>query len=54
MIEKNDDDDINRNKKQQEIEAKEKEIEETLENVSDKTVKESKKEAKILGDSEHE
>lgn len=53
MIEK-DDDDINRKKKQQEVEPKEKEIEETLENVSDDTVKESKKEAKILGDSEHE
>ena len=45
--------DINR-KKQQEVETKENEIEESLEKVSDKTVKESKKEAKILGDSDRE
>ena len=48
MAEKNND--INR-KKQQEVETKENEIEESLEKVSDETVKESKKEAKILGDS---
>ena len=45
--------DINR-KKQQEVETKENEIEESLEKVSDETVKESKKEAKILGDSDRE
>lgn len=49
MAEKNND--INR-KKQQEVETKENEIEESLEKVSDETVKESKKEAKILGDSD--
>ena len=51
MAEKNND--INR-KKQQEVETKENEIEESLEKVSDETVKESKKEAKILGDSDRE
>jgi hypothetical protein len=45
--------DINK-KKQQEVETKENEIEESLEKVSDETVKESKKEAKILGDSDRE
>jgi len=42
------------NKKQQEIDAKEKEIETILENASDKTVRESKKEANIIGDSDSE
>ena len=51
MVETNND--INR-KKQQEVETKENEIEESLEKVSDETVKESKKEAKILGDSDRE
>jgi hypothetical protein len=45
--------DISR-KKQQEIDAKENEIEEKLDSVSYKDVKEPKKEAKILGDSERE
>ena len=40
-------------KKQQEVEAKENEIEEAIENASDKTVKESKKEANAIGD-DHE
>lgn len=42
------------NKKQQEVDAKEKEIETSLENASDKTVRESKKEANVLGDSDSE
>ena len=42
---------INR-KKQENIDAKENEIEETLNTVSYKDVKESKKEANELGDSE--
>jgi len=42
------------NKKQQEVDAKEKEIETSLENSSDKTVRESKKEANVLGDSDSE
>lgn len=42
------------NKKQQEVDAKEKEIERILENASDKTVRESKKEANIIGDSDSE
>ena len=37
--------DINRKKKQQEVEAKENEIEEAIENVSDKVVTESNQEA---------
>lgn len=45
--------DINR-KKQQDIEAKENEIEEALENVSDKTKAETKKEASKIGDSDTE
>ena len=45
--------DIN-NKKQKDKEAKEDEIEETLENASDKVVAESKKEANQIGDSDHE
>jgi hypothetical protein len=45
--------DINR-KKQQDIEAKENEIEEALENVSDKTRAETKKEASKIGDSDTE
>jgi hypothetical protein len=45
--------DISR-KKQQEIDAKENEIEEKLDSVSYKDVKESKKEAKTLGDSDKE
>jgi Tfp pilus assembly protein PilN len=49
------DDEINRmDKKQQEVEAKENEIEEAIENASDKTVKESKKEARAIGDSDRE
>ena len=40
-------------KKQQEVETKEIEIEEAIENASDKTVKESKKEANAIGD-DHE
>jgi hypothetical protein len=42
------------NKKQQEVDAKEKEIETSLENASDKTVRESKKEANVIGDSDSE
>lgn len=42
------------NKKQQEVDAKKKEIETSLENASDKTIRESKKEAKIIGDSDSE
>ena len=45
--------DINR-KKQQDVEAKENEIEETLNTVSYKTVKDSKKEASIIGNSDSE
>ena len=44
--------DISR-KKQQEVEAKEKEIEESLDNVSFNDVKESKKKANAIGD-DHE
>ena len=42
------------NKKQQEIENKENEIEEVLENVSDKIKAETKKEASKIGDSDKE
>jgi hypothetical protein len=42
------------NKKQQEVDAKEKEIETSLENAPDKIVRESKKEANIIGDSDSE
>jgi hypothetical protein len=42
------------NKKQQEEDAKENEIETCLENASDKTVRESKKEANVIGDSDSE
>ena len=45
---------INRKKKQQEVKAKENEIEETLENASDKVVAESKKEVTQIGDSDRE
>jgi hypothetical protein len=45
--------DINR-KKQQDREAQENEIEEALENASDKIKAETKKEAKQTGDSDHE
>ena len=41
-------------RKQEDIDAKENEIEETLNTVSYKDVKESKKEANIIGDSDHE
>jgi hypothetical protein len=41
-------------KKQENIDAKENEIEETLNTVSYKDVKESKKEANVIGDSDHE
>ena len=41
-------------KKQEDIDAKENEIEETLNTVSYKDVKESKKEANVIGDSDHE
>ena len=40
--------------RQEELDAKQKEIVENLDNVSLKDVKESKEEAKILGDSEKE
>ena len=40
--------------KQQEVEAKENEIEEAIENASNKTVKESNKEANVIGDSDRE
>ena len=39
-------------KKQEEIDAKENEIEETLNTVSYEDVKESKKEANVIGDSD--
>jgi hypothetical protein len=42
------------NRKQQEIEDKENEIEEALENVSDKTRAETRKEARKIGDSDKE
>jgi hypothetical protein len=42
------------NRKQQEIEDKENEIVENLDNVSLKEVKESKKEANLIGDSDKE
>jgi len=42
------------NKKQQEVDAKKKEIETSLENASNKTIRESKKEANIIGDSDSE
>ena len=42
------------NKKQQEVDAKKKEIESSLENASNKTIRESKKEANIIGDSDSE
>ena len=41
-------------KRQEELDAKQNEIVENLDNVSLKDVKESKEEAKILGDSEKE
>jgi hypothetical protein len=41
-------------KKQEDIDTKENEIEETLNTVSYKDVKESKKEANVIGDSDHE
>ena len=41
-------------KKQEDIDAKENKIEETLNTVSYKDVKESKKEANPIGDSDHE
>lgn len=41
-------------KKQEDIDAKENKIEETLNTVSYKDVKESKKEANAIGDSDHE
>ena len=41
-------------KKQEDIDAKENEIEETLNTVSYKIVKDSKKEASIIGDSDSE
>ena len=41
-------------KKQEDIDAKENEIEETLNTVSYKDIKESKKEANVIGDSDHE
>jgi flagellar hook-basal body complex protein FliE len=45
---------IIKNKKQKDKEAKEDQIEETLENASDKVIKESEKEASQLGDSDRE
>lgn len=51
----NNNDSISRTKKkQQEVDAKENDIEDAIENASDKIVKESKKEANIIGDSDHE
>ena len=41
-------------KKQEDIDAKENEIEDTLNTVSYKDIKESKKEANVIGDSDHE
>ena len=41
-------------KKQEDIDAKENEIEETLNTVSYKDIKESKKEANVIGDSHQE
>jgi hypothetical protein len=41
-------------RKQEDIDAKENEIEETLNTVSYKDIKESKKEANVIGDSDHE
>jgi len=41
-------------KKQEDIDAKENEIEETLNTVSYKDINESKKEANVIGDSDHE
>jgi hypothetical protein len=41
-------------KKQEDTDAKENEIEETLNTVSYKDIKESKKEANVIGDSDHE
>lgn len=41
-------------KKKQEINAKENEVVDTLTNTSDKVKEESKKEAKQIGDSDHE
>jgi hypothetical protein len=40
-------------RKQEDIDAKENEIEETLNTVSYKDIKESKKEANVIGDSDH-
>lgn len=45
---------IIKNKKQKDKEAKEDQIDETLENASDKVIKESAKEASQLGDSDRE
>ena len=42
------------NKKQEIVDTKENEIEETLENVSDKIIAESKKETNLIGDSDRE
>ena len=44
----------NNENKKQEVEAKENEIEDAIENASDKNVKESKKEANVIGDSDRE
>ena len=41
-------------RKKQQINAKENEIEDKLNSVSYKDVKESKKEANVIGDSDHE
>ncbi|HYZ95690.1 MAG TPA: hypothetical protein VE524_03680 [Nitrososphaeraceae archaeon] len=41
-------------KKQEDIDAKENEIEETLNTVSYKDIRESKKEANVIGDSDQE
>ena len=41
-------------KRQEDIDAKENEIEETLNTISYKDVIESKKEANVIGDSDHE
>jgi hypothetical protein len=42
------------NKKQEDKDTKEDQIEETLENASDTVVEESKKEASVIGDSDRE
>ena len=52
--EKNNEDISRTKKKQQEVVAKENEIEEKLDSISDKDEKESKKEVSQIGDSDRE